>query len=89
MFLPSDSSTPFNTTSTAPQPGTSSGGSTFDDFINSVVRGTVQVINAVKPPQQGPGWGGTQGTYVSGSGGNSSLLGFGLIAVLLFLVIKG
>ena len=84
---------PFQSNSSAPTPNTTTAGS-WGDFLNTVVRGTVQVIQSVKSPTGVPTQGGWAGTSIPLPGAtdthsSSSLLGLAIVIGLLLLVAKG
>ena len=82
---------PFQSTSSAPAPNTTTSGS-WADFLNAVVRGTTQIIQSVKSPTGQPvqgGWAGTSVPNIGQEQNNSSMLGLVVVAVLLFAIAKG
>lgn len=84
--------TPFQPTSTAPAPGTSSTGDSWVDFVNGTVRGIAAVFNGGRvvgtaPAQTGGGWGGTTLPTPNQTAPTSDpLLLLGVILLIVFLV---
>jgi len=74
------------TTTFAPAP--SNGNGSWDDFLNSVIRGVGQVIQSAAGQQQGA-WAGTGAPLPAQApaADGGSMIGLLLVAVLIYLVI--